>query len=86
MPAVPIFVIENWLVIRDNPVPAVYVCTAANSINTSAVVPTVIGSGVCCTQEVLALSVPDMTRKKSPWSIWSTPEPAVSKSVALVRM
>ena len=47
MPAVPTLVIENWLVIRDNPVPAVYVWVAANSRNTSAVVPTVIGKGVC---------------------------------------
>ena len=78
MPAVPIFVIENWLVIRDNPVPAVYVCTAANSINTSAVVPTVIGNGVCCTQDVLALTVPNNTNIMSPWSIWSTPVPLVS--------
>ena len=78
MPAVPIFVIENWLVIRDNPVPAVYVCTAANSMNTSAVVPTVIGSGVCCTQDVLALTVPNSTNTKSPWSISFVPDPLVS--------
>ena len=34
-----------------------------------AVVPTVIGSGVCCTHDVLAFAVPAVIRKKSPASI-----------------
>ena len=64
--------------VRVNPVPAVYVWTAANWIKTKDVVPTVIGKGVCCTQDVLALVVPDSTKSKSPWSISLVPEPLLS--------
>jgi hypothetical protein len=72
--------------VSDRPVPAEYRTGAANCEKTIAVVPTVIGSGVCCTHDVLANVDPAVTRKKSPASIWSTPEPELSKSVARVRM
>ena len=82
----PVFVMLKTVPPSVRPVPAEYVIGAPNCVKTIAVVPTTIGSGVCCTKDVLASVVPAVTRKKSPASIWSTPEPALSKSVARVRM
>ena len=54
----------NWLVESVKPVPLVYTVEPdANCVNTKLVVPTVIGSGVVCTQDVLALVVPAVIRK-----------------------
>ena len=87
VPAVPVLAILNVKAGDSfSPVPAVYVIGAANCWKTSAVVPTVIGGAVCCTQAVLVLATPPVTKKKSPSSIWLTPDPAVSKSVARVSM
>ena len=59
----------NTVPAKLRPVPAVYVTGAPNSVNTIPVVPTVIGSGVCCTHDVLAKVAPAVTKKKSPASI-----------------
>jgi hypothetical protein len=82
----PVFVMLKTVPASVRPVPAEYRTGAANCVKTIAVVPTTIGSGVCCTQDVLDCVDPAVTRKKSPASIWSTPAPELSKSVARVRI
>ena len=82
----PVFVMLKTVPASVRPVPAVYSTGAPNCEKMMGVVPTVIGSGVCCTHDVLASVLPAVTKKKSPASIWSTPDPALSKSVARVRM
>ena len=65
----PVFVMLKTVPASVRPVPAEYRTGAANCVKTNAVVPTVIGSGVCCTHDVLACVDPAVTRKKSPWLI-----------------